>query len=122
MVPNDYNVNSEEISKHASEYKEEAFFDKVKKYAKAIGVELLLKAFQLYYVLQKPELPPKVKAIIMGALAYLVLPIDLVPDIIPGIGYVDDLAVVGFALLQAMPYIDDEVTRKANESIKNIFG
>lgn len=97
-------------------------FRQSKKYAKAIGAELLLKAFQLYYVLQKPELPPKVKAIIMGALAYLVLPIDLVPDIIPGIGYVDDLAVVGFALLQAMPYIDDEVTRKANESIKNIFG
>lgn len=45
MVPNDYNVNSEEISKHASEYKEEAFFDKVKNMQKLLERNYYLKLF-----------------------------------------------------------------------------
>jgi uncharacterized membrane protein YkvA (DUF1232 family) len=32
--------------------------------------------------------------LIIGALVYFVLPTDLTPDFIPGIGYIDDLAVI----------------------------
>ena len=43
-------------------------------------------------------LPPAVRRRIALALAYLTLPIDLVPDFIPVIGYADDVIVVGIAL------------------------
>ena len=72
--------------------------------------------------MQKPELPAKVKTIIMGALAYLVLPVDVVPDLLPVVGYTDDVAVLAYALLQALPYIDDEVNAKAEQMVQKIFG
>jgi uncharacterized membrane protein YkvA (DUF1232 family) len=34
------------------------------------------------------------KLVVLGALAYLVLPTDLVPDFVPGLGHADDVAVV----------------------------
>jgi uncharacterized membrane protein YkvA (DUF1232 family) len=42
--------------------------------------------------------PPKVKAILLAALAYFVMPFDLIPDVLAGIGFVDDAAVLALAL------------------------
>ena len=108
--------------KHSKDYSDAAFFEKAMKFAKVIGREALYKAFQLYYVLQKPELPTKTKTILMGALAYLVLPADLVPDVLPIVGYSDDFAVIAYAFWQALPYMDDEVNAKADKMIRKIFG
>jgi len=44
---------------------------------------------------------------IAGALAYAVLPTDIIPDFIPGIGFVDDVFVIGVV----MKNISDEITR-----------
>ena len=44
---------------------------------------------------------------IAGALAYVVLPIDIIPDFIPGVGFIDDVFVVGFV----MKSLDDEIER-----------
>ena len=44
---------------------------------------------------------------IAGALAYAVLPIDVIPDFIPGIGFVDDIFVIGIV----MKSISDEIAR-----------
>jgi uncharacterized membrane protein YkvA (DUF1232 family) len=45
-----------------------------------------------------PELPRGVRWRLSALLVYLVLPIDLIPDFIPGIGYADDAVVVALAL------------------------
>ena len=71
-------------------YSEESFFDKILKYAKVIGVNLIFKALQLYYVLQKPDVPAADKGIIIAALGYLISPLDFIPDPIPVAGYTDD--------------------------------
>ena len=47
-----------------------------------------------YYCALDKETPLKVKAILLGALAYFVLPVDAVPDIVAGIGFTDDVAVL----------------------------
>lgn len=44
---------------------------------------------------------------IAGALAYVVMPVDIIPDFIPGIGFIDDIFVVGFV----MKSISDEIER-----------
>ena len=44
---------------------------------------------------------------IAGALAYVVFPIDIIPDFIPGIGFIDDVFVVGMV----MKSISDEIER-----------
>ncbi|MCD7945340.1 MAG: DUF1232 domain-containing protein, partial [Clostridiales bacterium] len=46
----------------------------------------------------------------ISALIYIVSPIDMIPDLVPGIGYIDDLAVLGFA----MKMIDSDVQEYKN--------
>lgn len=45
-----------------------------------------------------PQLPRGVRVVLLLALLYLILPIDLVPDFIPVLGYADDAIIVGAAL------------------------
>lgn len=46
----------------------------------------------LISALDNPETPTHMKALIIGAIGYIVLPLDLIPDLTPVIGYSDDLA------------------------------
>jgi uncharacterized membrane protein YkvA (DUF1232 family) len=48
----------------------------------------------VYYSARDPETPTAAKGIMVGALAYFVLPIDAIPDIFAGIGFTDDAAVI----------------------------
>ena len=49
------------------------------------------------------QLPPGVRVRLWLLLGYLALPIDLVPDVIPVIGYADDAVVVALALRSVTP-------------------
>ncbi|MFQ2561615.1 YkvA family protein, partial [Aeromonas caviae] len=60
--------------------------------------ELLEKAVLLYVLLTDGDLPVWCYALIIGALAYLVNPFDVVPDPIPFAGYLDDLSIITSAL------------------------
>ena len=51
-----------------------------------------------YRLLRDPRVPIKHKAFLVGALAYLVAPVDFIPDFIPLIGRADDLLILTFAL------------------------
>jgi uncharacterized membrane protein YkvA (DUF1232 family) len=55
-------------------------------------------AVALYYCAVDPSTPSTAKALMMAALAYFVLPNDVIPDFIPGLGFTDDAAVIGAAL------------------------
>jgi uncharacterized membrane protein YkvA (DUF1232 family) len=60
--------------------------------------ELYEKAILLYVLLTDGDVPVWVKSIAVGALLYLIDPFDVVPDIAPFIGLLDDLAVLAAAL------------------------
>ncbi len=75
-----------------------------------------------FYVLQKPDVPKRVKIIVIGALAYFIAPIDAIPDFVAGIGYTDDLGALMAALLQASLYVDDDVKDKARVKLAEWFG
>lgn len=67
--------------------------NKPKVIAGATGT-IVLSLGKLLSALDNPATPTHLKALIIGAIGYIVLPVDLIPDITPGIGYVDDLASV----------------------------
>lgn len=48
----------------------------------------------VYYAARDPETPMAAKGIMLGALAYFVLPVDAIPDVLAGIGFTDDAAVI----------------------------
>jgi uncharacterized membrane protein YkvA (DUF1232 family) len=111
-----------ELEKKGEHYSEEKLWQKLKKYGKKAGVSAVYSVLLLYYTLQKPDVPPKVKAIIIGALGYFIFPIDLIPDLSPGVGFTDDLGALGVALLQVAMYIDDDVKQKAQKKLADWFG
>lgn len=111
-----------DMSEHEKDYSEKGFWDKVQNYAAKAGVTLIYKALQLYYVAQSPECPKKVKAAIYSALGYFILPIDVIPDITPVVGFSDDLAAIAMALALAQVYITPEIEAQAKERIMSIFG
>ena len=59
-----------------------------------------------------PRVPARAKATLFLLAGYLVLPVDLIPDFIPGIGQADDLLVAAFALDQILNRVPDHVVRE----------
>ena len=103
-------------------YSDVSFWDKLARHARAAGEEAVEKALQLYYATKKPETPAWAKAAIFGALGYFIMPLDAVPDIVPGLGYVDDLGVLAFAFATVARFIDDDVRARAKAKLHDWFG
>ena len=120
-------INVEEIEnldfeKYEDKYSESGLWDKIRKNIAKIGVKVIYQALLLYYVAQSPNCPPKIKAGIIGALCYLISPIDLIPDIMPGIGYADDAIAIATAVALAQIYITDEIKEQAKAKIADLLG
>ena len=115
-------ITEKELQKYEQHYNDSSFLDKVTKYGKLIGITALYKAVQLWFVLQKPDVPAETKAVIMGALGYLIAPLDFLPDLLPVLGYTDDMVAITFALIKVQGYIDEEVERKSKKLLTKIFG
>lgn len=85
-------------SDHSERYNHEAFWHKLRTYARSIGRKLMEKVLVLYYLLNDPQVPRWAKGIAAAALGYFVLPIDAIPDLVPFAGYADDLGAITAAL------------------------
>lgn len=59
-----------------------------------------------------PRVPARSKAILLVLGGYLVVPVDVIPDFIPGLGQMDDLVVVAFALDHMLNRVPDEIVRE----------
>ena len=113
---------SEEIEKYSGHYDENAFWEKLKKYARKAGIKVVYAALLLYYVLKSPETSGKDRAKILGALGYFILPIDLIPDFIPIAGYTDDLAALVWGVYCVIKSITPEVKAQSIEKLHEWFG
>ena len=114
-------INDRALVEYEKEYSEKGLKDKIAKYGKVIGAEILYKALQLWYVLQRDDVPPGTKAIVMGALGYLIAPLDFLPDLTPVLGYSDDLVAIAFALVKVQGYVDEDVKMKSKLMLSKIF-
>jgi uncharacterized membrane protein YkvA (DUF1232 family) len=93
------------------------FVEKISRIAKRAGVKLVYAALILYYTLENPKVSIKDKAIIIGALGYLISPIDVMPDAIPIAGLSDDLAVLIYVLNRVWGDVSEEVKAKAKAKL-----
>src|SRR5215831_20564141 len=77
-------------------YVRRGFWSKLRRFAAALPfAEDLLAA---YYCAFDRDTPRHVQAALVGALAYFVLPFDVIPDMMPVIGFTDDAAVLAAAI------------------------
>lgn len=94
-------------------YVEEGFWAKVKRYAAKVPFSKEVMA--LYYCSIDPKTPISAKATAVGALAYWILPIDLIPDFLPAAGFVDDATAVLLAYKSISAHITDDHREKAEQ-------
>lgn len=106
---------------YANRFSASDFVDKISSIAKRAGAKLVYAALILYYVLQSDKVSKSDKTIIIGALGYLISPIDVVPDAVPIAGLADDLSVLLFVLKKVWVNVDAEIKEKANAKLDKWF-
>jgi len=72
-----------------------------------------------YYCALDPATPVHAKAILLGALAYFIMPVDLVPDFIAVLGFTDDAAVLFMAINRVRQHIRPDLRRRARDFLGN---
>ena len=106
---------------YSNKFSQKDFVDKIARIAKRAGAKLIYAALLLYYTLQSDKISTKDKAIIVGALGYMISPIDVIPDAIPIAGLTDDLAVLLYVLKKIWVDVDPEVKERAKNKLLSWF-
>ena len=106
---------------YANKFSQTDFVEKISSIAKRAGAKLVYAAFILYYTLQSDKVSTTNKAMIIGALGYMISPLDVIPDAIPIAGLTDDLAVLLYVLKKVWTGIDPEIIAKARERLSKWF-
>ena len=110
-----------DFMKYKDNYTSNGFIDKISRIAKRAGAKLVYVALVLYYTLQSGNVSLKDKAIIIGALGYLISPLDVIPDAIPIAGLGDDLAVLLYVMNKVLGEVPEDVKTKAHDKLSKWF-
>ncbi|HMY41202.1 MAG TPA: YkvA family protein, partial [Marinagarivorans sp.] len=103
---------------YSQQYSDEGFWQKVKTTARSAGVAVLENGLKMYYAARDDKTPAWAKATLYSALGYFICPIDAIPDMLPVVGFSDDLGVLIAAAATTAAYITDEHGAKAKELVK----
>ncbi len=66
----------------------------------------------LVRLMRDPRVQPRSKAVLLLTVGYLVSPIDVIPDMVPGVGQLDDLIIVAFALDHLLNRIPEDLVKE----------
>lgn len=119
---NEEELQMPNVSAYEKEYSDRKLWAKVGKVAEKAGLKVVYAVVLLYYVMKSPEVPLKSKGVIVGALGYFILPIDLIPDAIPVLGFTDDFAALTAVIKSVQGNITPEMEVKACERLHKWFG
>ena len=110
------------IENYQSHYSDKKLWDKLRNVAKAAGTKAVYFVLVLYYLLQSPDVSTADKAKIYGALGYFIVPLDLMPDFLPIVGYSDDIGALFWAIHAVWSNLTPDIEAKAKEKLKEWFG
>ena len=113
--------NVEELKKYVPNFSETKLWNKLSYFAQKAGVKTIYAVLLCYYVQKSPNVSKEDKAIIYGALGYFILPIDLIPDGIPIVGFTDDLAALIYALRTIWVNVTPDIEQQAAAKLKTWF-
>lgn len=110
LVPSVQRVNEVRVSN--------GFWPKIRRTASKIP--FAGQALSVWFAARDPETPTAAKGLMLGALAYFVLPIDAIPDILAGIGFTDDAAVIAALLAAVGSSIKPKHRQRATEALNRL--
>jgi uncharacterized membrane protein YkvA (DUF1232 family) len=94
-----------------------SFIKKLKTWAKNLKIEL----GALYIACKRPEVPLRAKVVAGLVVGYAFSPIDLIPDFIPIIGYLDDLILLPLGIKLAIKLIPTDIMVDCRKEAEDIF-
>jgi uncharacterized membrane protein YkvA (DUF1232 family) len=91
-------------------------------YVKLTGRTLRQDVVALYFAAKDPRTPWYAKAIVICIIAYALTPIDLIPDFIPVLGYIDDLLFLPLGIYIAIKIIPEPVLVDCRKRLTGMEG
>jgi uncharacterized membrane protein YkvA (DUF1232 family) len=91
--------------------------EQLKKRARHLRVE----TFALYLAARHPGTPWYAKLFVAGVVAYALSPIDLIPDFVPVLGYLDDLVLIPLGVTCALRMIPPAVMSECRERAQEVI-
>ncbi|MGR5514792.1 YkvA family protein [Vibrio harveyi] len=99
---------------------EKTFWRKMKNSVKKAGEEIAVMGIKSWLAMADSNTSVRHKAILGGALAYFVLPTDMVPDVLAAVGFTDDMAALTLAANSVGNAITDEHEEQAREKLSSM--
>ncbi len=109
------------LQRYKIHYTKESFWKKIRKYTEKQGRKPVYYALLLYYLMEDKDVPMTQKATIIGALGYFILPLDLIPDVTPLVGFADDITALTACLKTLYESITPSVKEKAQKKVEDWF-
>ena len=103
-------------------FSESELWNKIAKIGKSIGAAIIYPVLLLFNLLKSSETDLKEKTMIIGALGYFILPLDLIPDAIPTAGFTDDMAALGAIISALASCITIELQNEAKQKCHELLG
>ena len=96
---------------------ENKIFEKIKTRVKELKYNLAA----LYLAYKRKDTPIYAKIMIIITIGYALSPIDLIPDFIPLLGYLDDIVIVPFFIFISLKLIPKEIMEECKEQAKDLW-
>ena len=103
-------------------FSESELWNKVTKIGKSIGATLMYPVLLLFNLLKSSETDLKEKTMIIGALGYFILPVDLLPDAIAGVGFTDDIAALSAIISALASCVTLEIQEQSKQKCHDLLG
>ena len=111
---------ADELGKQSTEKDVQELDAKLPAMKKGVIAKIWDKVLFLWEQAKSPEVPLRLKLVIVGALLYLVLPIDVLPDTIPGVGLLDDLSVLLTVFREVSKYALPKLEKKIEDKFYEV--
>ena len=114
-------IQQKDLGKYEKLYSKDSLMTKISRFAKKAGLNTTYNVLLLYQMLISGKTPLKYKAVVIGALGYFICPIDLIPDMMIGTGFLDDASVLLYALSMISESITPDIKSEAKNNLHQIF-
>ena len=88
---------------------------------KAMAEKFEIETYALYLAYKDPRVPLRIKVVILLVIAYLLSPIDLIPDFIPVLGYLDDFLLITVGIPILLKMVPKEIMNEHRENAETKF-
>lgn len=114
-------MENKDFNIYKNQYSEKNLQQKISSFAKKAGLNTIYYVLLLYHLLLSDSTSTADKAIILGALGYFICPLDIIPDVLVGTGFLDDAAALTVALRQLKKSITPKIKKDAKAQLHDWF-